>query len=128
MRVDPSMSVNTKVTVPVGSVFLFDALLGVRGRATLGARRRQSGTRRRRSAARDVEIRRPSAAFPRPPFRTEETIGRRVAWVARNHGRRPDAPSGLVFACIAPHGGYAIPEACTPEEAKLVPATQEAML
>jgi aromatic ring-opening dioxygenase LigB subunit len=33
-----------------------------------------------------------------------------------------------VFACIAPHGGYAIPEACTPEEAKLAPATQEGML
>jgi len=41
---------------------------------------------------------------------------------------RPDAHSGLVFACIAPHGGYAIPEACTPEEAGLAPATQEGML
>jgi len=32
-----------------------------------------------------------------------------------------------VFACIAPHGGYAIPEACTPEEAALARATQEGM-
>jgi len=37
-------------------------------------------------------------------------------------------PSGLVFACIAPHGGYAIPEACTPDEANLAPATQAGML
>lgn len=35
---------------------------------------------------------------------------------------------GLVFACIAPHGGYAIPEACTPEEAHLAPLTQAGML
>jgi aromatic ring-opening dioxygenase LigB subunit len=38
-----------------------------------------------------------------------------------------DGVSGLVFACIAPHGGYAIPEACTPEEATLAPATQAGM-
>ena len=37
-------------------------------------------------------------------------------------------PSGLVFACIAPHGGYAIPEACTPDETNLAPATQEGVL
>jgi aromatic ring-opening dioxygenase LigB subunit len=36
--------------------------------------------------------------------------------------------SGLVFACIAPHGGYAIPEACTSEEASLAPLTQAGML
>ena len=33
-----------------------------------------------------------------------------------------------MFACIAPHGGYAIPEACTPDEARLAPATQAGML
>jgi aromatic ring-opening dioxygenase LigB subunit len=33
----------------------------------------------------------------------------------------------LVFACIAPHGGYAIPEACTPEDANIAPATQAGM-
>jgi len=36
--------------------------------------------------------------------------------------------SGLVWACIAPHGGYAIPEACSPEEANLAPETQAGML
>ena len=33
-----------------------------------------------------------------------------------------------MFACIAPHGGYAIPEACTPDEVSLAPATQAGML
>src|SRR5436190_15589041 len=36
--------------------------------------------------------------------------------------------SGLVFACIAPHGGYAIPEACAPEEANLALTTHAGML
>lgn len=35
--------------------------------------------------------------------------------------------TGLVFACIAPHGGLAIPEACSPQEAGLAAATQAAM-
>lgn len=35
--------------------------------------------------------------------------------------------SGLVFACIAPHGGLAIPEACPPETAHLAEATQTAI-
>ena len=35
---------------------------------------------------------------------------------------------GLVFACIAPHGGYAIPEACEPDERDLAPLTQAGML
>jgi aromatic ring-opening dioxygenase LigB subunit len=35
---------------------------------------------------------------------------------------------GLVVACIAPHGGRAIPEACPPEERELAPATQGGML
>ena len=33
-----------------------------------------------------------------------------------------------MFACIAPHGGLAIPEACAPEETNLAPATQAGML
>jgi len=33
----------------------------------------------------------------------------------------------LVFACIAPHGGYAIPEASGLEEANLAPATRAGM-
>jgi len=37
------------------------------------------------------------------------------------------AESGLVFACIAPHGGLAIPEACPPESAHLAEATQAGM-
>jgi aromatic ring-opening dioxygenase LigB subunit len=37
------------------------------------------------------------------------------------------ADAGLVFACIAPHGGLAVPEACTPEERDLAPATQNGM-
>src|SRR5579859_2356608 len=41
-------------------------------------------------------------------------------------GARP-AESGLVFACIAPHGGLAIPEACPPESASLAEATQAGM-
>jgi aromatic ring-opening dioxygenase LigB subunit len=32
-----------------------------------------------------------------------------------------------VFACIAPHGSLAIPEACGPDEVDLAPATQEGM-
>jgi aromatic ring-opening dioxygenase LigB subunit len=35
--------------------------------------------------------------------------------------------SGLVFACIAPHGELAIPEACTAETAGVATATQAAM-
>ncbi len=34
---------------------------------------------------------------------------------------------GLVFACIAPHGDLAIPEACAPDERALAVATQRAM-
>ena len=34
---------------------------------------------------------------------------------------------GLVFACIAPHGDLAIPEACAPEQAALARATQDGM-
>jgi aromatic ring-opening dioxygenase LigB subunit len=36
--------------------------------------------------------------------------------------------TGLVFACIAPHGGLAIPEACAPGERDLASATQSGML
>jgi aromatic ring-opening dioxygenase LigB subunit len=36
-------------------------------------------------------------------------------------------PAGLVFACIAPHGDLAIPEACPPERAALALATQAGM-
>jgi aromatic ring-opening dioxygenase LigB subunit len=39
----------------------------------------------------------------------------------------PSAAPGLVFACIAPHGSLAIPEACAPEERDLAPATQQGM-
>jgi aromatic ring-opening dioxygenase LigB subunit len=46
----------------------------------------------------------------------------------RSERGRPDLASGLVFACIAPHGGYAIPEACAPEEVDLAPQTQAGML
>lgn len=35
--------------------------------------------------------------------------------------------SGLVFACIAPHGELAIPEACSPEDRDRAPATQAGM-
>lgn len=35
--------------------------------------------------------------------------------------------AGLVFACVAPHGGLAIPEACEPAEASLAAATQRGM-
>jgi aromatic ring-opening dioxygenase LigB subunit len=35
---------------------------------------------------------------------------------------------GLVFACIAPHGGLAIPEACAPDQRDLAAATQMGML
>jgi aromatic ring-opening dioxygenase LigB subunit len=35
--------------------------------------------------------------------------------------------AGLVFACIAPHGDLAIPEACRPEQADLAIATQAGM-
>lgn len=38
-------------------------------------------------------------------------------------GRSP----GIVFACIAPHGELAIPEACSPETAGLATATQAGM-
>ena len=34
---------------------------------------------------------------------------------------------GLVFACIAPHGDLAIPEACSPDRAGLAKATQDGM-
>jgi aromatic ring-opening dioxygenase LigB subunit len=34
---------------------------------------------------------------------------------------------GLVFACIAPHGDLAIPEACAPDQGGLARATQAAM-
>lgn len=40
----------------------------------------------------------------------------------------PPSPSGLVFACIAPHGGLAVPEACAPDEADLAVATQRGMI
>lgn len=43
-------------------------------------------------------------------------------------GQSSDTASGLVFACIAPHGGYAIPEACGPHEKDLAPLTQAGML
>ena len=36
--------------------------------------------------------------------------------------------AGLVFACIAPHGSLAIPEACSPDEANLATATQAGMI
>jgi aromatic ring-opening dioxygenase LigB subunit len=39
---------------------------------------------------------------------------------------RPPGP-GIVFACIAPHGDLAIPEACPPDQAALATATQRAM-
>jgi aromatic ring-opening dioxygenase LigB subunit len=34
---------------------------------------------------------------------------------------------GLVFACIAPHGGLAVPEACAPDERDLAAVTQKGM-
>lgn len=34
---------------------------------------------------------------------------------------------GLVFACIAPHGDLAIPDACSPDQAALATATQAGM-
>lgn len=37
------------------------------------------------------------------------------------------ATEAIVFACIAPHGGLAIPDACEPAEADLAAATQSAM-
>jgi aromatic ring-opening dioxygenase LigB subunit len=40
----------------------------------------------------------------------------------------PSAAPGLVFACIAPHGGLAVPEACGPDERDLALATQRGML
>ena len=40
----------------------------------------------------------------------------------------PATGPGLVFACIAPHGGLAIPEACGPDERDLASATQRGML
>lgn len=39
----------------------------------------------------------------------------------------PASGADLTFACIAPHGGLAIPEACSPEEAGLAAATQAGM-
>jgi aromatic ring-opening dioxygenase LigB subunit len=39
----------------------------------------------------------------------------------------PATGPGLVFACIAPHGGLAVPEACGPDERDLAPATQQGM-
>ena len=44
-----------------------------------------------------------------------------------DEGSRTTREPGIVFACIAPHGGLAIPEACSPEEAGLAAATQAAM-
>ena len=35
--------------------------------------------------------------------------------------------SGLVFGAIAPHGHLSIPEACSPQEQGIAPATQQAM-
>lgn len=37
------------------------------------------------------------------------------------------ADAGITFACIAPHGDLAIPEACAPDRASLATATQTAM-
>ena len=39
----------------------------------------------------------------------------------------PASRADIAFACIAPHGGLAIPEACSPEEAGLAAATQAGM-
>ena len=38
-----------------------------------------------------------------------------------------ESGDGLVFACIAPHGDLAIPEACQPDLAALAKATQDGM-
>src|SRR5438093_11415280 len=39
----------------------------------------------------------------------------------------PAHAPGLVFACIAPHGSLAVPEACGPDERDLAPQTQSGM-
>ncbi len=39
----------------------------------------------------------------------------------------PSSPPGLVFACIAPHGGLAVPEACASDEEDLAAETQRGM-
>jgi aromatic ring-opening dioxygenase LigB subunit len=43
------------------------------------------------------------------------------------HRGADDSPAGLVFAAIAPHGGLAIAEACSPEERDLALATRAGM-
>src|SRR5260370_31986692 len=66
---------------------------------------------------------------PPPPGALPHEV-RGYAVTSRGPRMRADLPGkrgGLVFAAIAPHGGLAIAEACSPEERLLAVATRAGM-